>query len=176
MRRHLFALGLFLLIQTIPGATDILVDRDDITVRLAWFYKRRWSVSQVDYATAGHNGLHVFVKGRKRRAFAAMAPLSVGTARDCWRARPGSHPGLALPTIIGPIPSPLRLLAAPVPRTCRGTSRGGRPTSRNTSRGISRAPPRPPCGGLQQICRSPQGFTRRPRPAPSCHPSVFPRA
>ena len=64
-----FALGLFLLIQTIPGANDILVDRDDITVRLAWFYERHWSFSQVDYATAGHNGLHVFVKGRKRRVF-----------------------------------------------------------------------------------------------------------
>ncbi len=64
-----FALGLFLLIQTIPGANDILVDCDDITVRLAWFYKRHWSFSQIDYATADHNGLHVFVKGRKRRAF-----------------------------------------------------------------------------------------------------------
>lgn len=65
-----FCLGLFLLIQTIPGANDILVDRDDITVRLAWFYKRHWSFSQIDYATAHHNGLHVFVKDRKRRAFA----------------------------------------------------------------------------------------------------------
>ena len=96
-----FALGLFLLIQTIPGANDILVDRDDITVRLAWFYKRHWSFSQIDYATADHNGLHVFVKGRKRRAFAAMAPLSIGTARDCWRGGPRCHPALALPTIFG---------------------------------------------------------------------------
>ena len=95
-------MGLFLLIQTIPGANDILVDRDDITVRFAWFYKRHWSFSQIDHATADHNGLHVFVKGRKRRAFVAMAPLSVGTARDFWRARPGSYPGLALPTIFGP--------------------------------------------------------------------------
>lgn len=62
-------MGLFLLIQTIPGANDILVDCDDITVRLAWFYKRHWSFPQIDYATADHNGLHVFVKGRKRRAF-----------------------------------------------------------------------------------------------------------
>lgn len=62
-------MGLFFLIQTIPGAVDILVDCDDITVRLAWFYKRHWSFSQIDYAMADHNGLHVFVKGRKRRAF-----------------------------------------------------------------------------------------------------------
>ena len=71
-------------------------------------------------------------------------PPSSGTANDFWRARPGSHSGLALPTIIGPIPSPLAPPAVPVPRTCRGTSRGGRPTSRNTSRGISRAPPPSP--------------------------------
>lgn len=58
-----------ILIQTIPGANDILVDRDDITVWLAWFCKRHWSFSQIDYAAADHNGLHVFVKGRKRRAF-----------------------------------------------------------------------------------------------------------
>lgn len=69
MRRHLFALGLFFLIQTIPGAVDILVDCDDITVRLAWLYERHWSFSQIDYATADRNGLHVFVEGRKRRAF-----------------------------------------------------------------------------------------------------------
>ncbi len=65
-----FALGLFLLIQTIPGANDTLVDCDDITVRLAWLYERHWRFSQIGYAMADHNGLHVFVKGRKRRAFA----------------------------------------------------------------------------------------------------------
>ena len=52
------------------------MDRDDITVRFAWFYKRHWSFSQIDYATADHNGLHVFVKDRKRRVFVALAPLS----------------------------------------------------------------------------------------------------
>ena len=62
-------MGLFFLIQTIPGAVDILVDCDDITVRLAWLYERHWSFSQIDYATADRNGLHVFVEGRKRRAF-----------------------------------------------------------------------------------------------------------
>lgn len=54
-------MGLFFLIQTIPGAVDILVDCDDITVRLAWLYERHWSFSQIDYAMADHNGLHVFV-------------------------------------------------------------------------------------------------------------------
>ena len=63
-------MGLFFLIQTIPGAVDILVDCDDITVRLAWLYERHWRFSQIGYAMADHNGLHVFVKGRKRRTFA----------------------------------------------------------------------------------------------------------
>ena len=102
-------MGLFLLIQTIPGANDILADRDDITVRFAWFYKRHWSFSQIDYATADHDGLHVFVKGRKRRACAAMAPLSVGTAEDYWRGGPRCHPALALPTISGICHSALAL-------------------------------------------------------------------
>ena len=34
-------------------------------------------------------------------ANAAQMPLSVGTAKDYWRARPQCHSGLALPTISG---------------------------------------------------------------------------
>ena len=64
------ALGLFLLIETLPGAEEIHVDHDDIEVQLAWFYKRRWSFSQIDHAASVPNkGLRVYVKGKKWRAF-----------------------------------------------------------------------------------------------------------
>ena len=177
-----FALGLFLLIQTIPGANDILVDRDDITVRLAWFYKRHWSFSQIDYATAHHNGLHVFVKDRKRRAFVVMAPLSVGTARDFWRARPGSHPGLALPTISGlpmtrasrstpretalrPDLSPSTLSVAHLPCRWRGTSRRRRFLPRRGARGtFSGLIPSPLASPAAPVPRTCRGTSRGGRP------------
>ena len=64
------AAGLFLLIETLPGAEEIHVDHDDIEVQLAWFYKRRWSFSQIDHAASVPNkGLRVYVKGKKWRAF-----------------------------------------------------------------------------------------------------------
>ena len=66
----LSAMGLFLLILTIPRADEIHVDHDDIEVQHAWFYKRRWSFSQIDYAALiPSKGLRVYVKGRKWRAF-----------------------------------------------------------------------------------------------------------
>lgn len=65
----LFAMGLFLLIETLPGADEIRVDHNDITVQRAWFYKKHWSFSQIEYATVNRKGIHVYVKGRKRQAF-----------------------------------------------------------------------------------------------------------
>ena len=92
-------------------------------------------------------------------------PPRPGTANDFWRGGPRCHPVLALPTISGSIPSPLRpLLAAPVPRTCRGIPRGGRPTSRNTSRGISRAPPPSPLWRLTANMPQSPGLYSSPSP------------
>ncbi len=65
----LFAMGLVLLLQTLPGADEIHVDHDDITVQLAWFYKKHWSFSQIAYTTIDRKGIHVYMKGRKRQAF-----------------------------------------------------------------------------------------------------------
>ena len=65
----LFAMGLFLLIETLPGADEIHVNPNDITVQRAWFYKKHWSFSQIEYATVNRKGIHVYVKGRKRQAF-----------------------------------------------------------------------------------------------------------
>lgn len=62
-------LGLYIIIRTLPGADEIHVDHDDITIQLAWFHKKHWSFSQIDYATIDHNGIHVYMKGRKRQAF-----------------------------------------------------------------------------------------------------------
>ena len=64
------AFGLFLLIETLPGAEEIHVDHDDIEVQLAWFYKKHWSFSQIDYTVLNPNkGIRVYMKGRKRQAF-----------------------------------------------------------------------------------------------------------
>ena len=64
------AAGLFLLIETLPGAEEIHVDHDDIEVQLAWFYKKHWSFSQIDYTVSDPNkGTRVYMKGRKRQAF-----------------------------------------------------------------------------------------------------------
>ena len=64
------AMGLFLLIETLPGAEEIHVDHDDIEVQLAWFYKKHWSFSQIDYTVSDPNkGTRVYMKGRKRQAF-----------------------------------------------------------------------------------------------------------
>ena len=64
------AFGLFLLIETLPGAEEIHVDHDDIEVQLAWFYKKHWSFSQIDYTVSDPNkGTRVYMKGRKRQAF-----------------------------------------------------------------------------------------------------------
>ena len=64
------AMGLFLLIETLPGAEEIHVDHDDIEVQLAWFYKKHWSFSQIDYTVSDPNkGIRVYMKGRKRQAF-----------------------------------------------------------------------------------------------------------
>ena len=64
------AMGLALLIITLPGADEIHVDHDDIEVQHAWFYKRRWSFSQIDHAASvPSKGLRVYVKGKKWRAF-----------------------------------------------------------------------------------------------------------
>lgn len=64
------AVGLFLLIETLPGAEEIHVDHDDIEVQLAWFYKKHWSFSQIDYTVSDPNkGTRVYMKGRKRQAF-----------------------------------------------------------------------------------------------------------
>lgn len=64
------AMGLFLLIETLPGAEEIRVDHDDILVQRAWFFKKHWSFSQIDYAVLDANkGIRVFAKGRKRQAF-----------------------------------------------------------------------------------------------------------
>ena len=64
------ALGLILLIITLPGADEIHVDHDDIGVQHAWFYKKHWSFSQIDHAEAvPSKGLRVYVKGKKWRAF-----------------------------------------------------------------------------------------------------------
>ena len=65
----LFAMGLFLLMETLPGADEIHVNPNDITVQRAWFYKKHWSFSQIEYATVNRKGIHVYVKGRKRQAF-----------------------------------------------------------------------------------------------------------
>lgn len=62
-------LGLYIIIRTLPGADEIYVDHDDITIQLAWFHKKHWSFSQIDYATIDHNGIHVYMKGKKRQAF-----------------------------------------------------------------------------------------------------------
>ncbi|MGN0362133.1 MAG: hypothetical protein ACI4ET_04760 [Bilifractor sp.] len=62
-------IGLSLLILTFPGADEIHVDHDDITRQRAWFFKKHWTFSQIDYAKIDHNGMHVFVKGKKRQAF-----------------------------------------------------------------------------------------------------------
>ena len=64
------AMGLFLLIETLPGVEEIHVDHDDIEVQLAWFYKKHWSFSQIDYTVSDPNkGTRVYMKGRKRQAF-----------------------------------------------------------------------------------------------------------
>ena len=64
------AMGLFLLIITLPGADEIHVDHDDIEVQHAWFYKKHWSFSQIDHAASvPSKGLRVYVKGKKWRAF-----------------------------------------------------------------------------------------------------------
>ena len=65
----LFAMGLVLLLQTLPGADEIHVDHDDITVQLAWFYQKHWRFSQIAYTTIDRKGIHVYMKGRKRQAF-----------------------------------------------------------------------------------------------------------
>ena len=58
------AMGLFLLIETLPGAEEIHVDHDDIEVQLAWFYKKHWSFSQIDYTVSDPNkGTRVYMKG-----------------------------------------------------------------------------------------------------------------
>ena len=64
------AMGLTLLIITLPGADEIHVDHDDIEVQHAWFYKKHWSFSQIDHAASvPSKGLRVYVKGKKWRAF-----------------------------------------------------------------------------------------------------------
>ena len=64
------ASGLYLLIETLPGAEEIHVDHDDIEVQIAWFYKKHWSFSQIDYTVLKPNkGIYVYMKGRKQKAF-----------------------------------------------------------------------------------------------------------
>lgn len=60
----IFALiGLYIIIRALPGADEIHVDHDDITVQRVWFYQKHWHFSQIDYARMDHNGIHVYVKG-----------------------------------------------------------------------------------------------------------------
>ena len=64
------AMGLTLLIITLPGVDENHVDHDDIEVQHAWFYKKHWSFSQIDHAASvPSKGLRVYVKGKKWRAF-----------------------------------------------------------------------------------------------------------
>ena len=63
------ALGLYIVIRTIPGADEIHINHDAITIQRAWFYKKHWDFSQIDFATMDHNGIHIYVKGKKRQAF-----------------------------------------------------------------------------------------------------------
>lgn len=65
----LFAMGLVLLIETLPGADEIYVDHNDIIVQHAWFYKKHWTFLQIEYTTIDRKGIHVYVKDRKRQAF-----------------------------------------------------------------------------------------------------------
>lgn len=62
-------IGLFLLIVTFPGADEIHVDHEDITRKRAWIFKKHWTFAQIDYAKVDHNGMHVYIKGKKRQAF-----------------------------------------------------------------------------------------------------------